>query len=466
MSTLALSTGQEYNTHLKKDLVSAPKKALSAVGSGLKAATFGGAGAVIGDIFGETAGSLVSSLGMGGNKKDDKSKSWGDIANIIKAELKGLIEPIQEEKKEEKKVTAKKVKEVASPSVIDAASFMSEIVKASHEQIESLIKEKGITDEKVIVKLKEAEQAALEEIAKSLQASHGKDGLTVEHLRNIEANTQQLLGIMGKSEEEKFEANKPTAQKVAVTALTENENSPLGGLFGAFKKLTGMFGGLGSSIASFGSALTTAMGVISKLPMKGLATGALAAVAIDALTDAYSSFKTGESNKYADAANSAAEGLGLVKSGESIGSGLYDFIHKNDGPDFSNMDDATRVKVKSVMEKAKVGAPLTEAEKVTATTYEIDTSKSKIIPSKKAPTAVAAPTNTSSPQSEQAKEVVASTAQLNATSEAKAQQPIVIPMPVPQQASKAAEDVLNYVTTNGESTFRRLSDRLFSTAFV
>lgn len=465
MSTLKLSTGQDYNTHLKQDLVSMPKKAISAVGSGIRSATFGLAGGVVGDLFGETAGGLVSALGQkSSKKKDDKERSWGDAWQIIKAEMKGLLKPIEEKKEEEKKSTAKKVP--AAPGNIDVASFVAEITKASHEETARLIEEKGITDEKIIAKLKEAEMAALEEIGKALYASHGKDGLTVEHLKNIESNTQQLLGLMGKSEEEKFEANKPTAQKVAVQALSENENSPLGGLFASFKKLAGMFGGLGSLVSSFGGALTTAMSVISKLPMKGLATGALAAVAIDSLTDAYNSFKTGESNKYADAANNTAEALGLIDKGQTIGTAAYDAKEKLLG--FFGLSDQdkedTRLKeaLKPVYEKMKAGKKVPEqlvsdVERLYGEKVPLELIQKK--------TAIASPTNTASPQTEAAAEVVSGAAQLSAIQEKQAA-PIIIPVPTPQAASKASEDVLNYVTTNGESTFRRLSDRLFSTAFV
>lgn len=466
MSELTLSTGQKYNTHLKKDLVAAPKRALSVVGSGIRSATFAGAGAVASGLFGDTAGAIVSSLGTKkAKKKDDKEKTLSDIWSIVKAELKALKDPIVEEKKEEKKeATVKKNKTV---DVIDVASFMKEIIKASNEQTDAFIKEKGITDEKLIFKLKEAESAALEEISKSLQQSHGHAGLTVEHLKNIESNTNQLLGLLGKSEEEKFEATKPTAQKVAVAALSENENSPLGSIFASFKKLSGMFGSLSGIVGQFGGALTTAMSVISKLPMKGLATGAIAAVAIDALTDAYMSFQTGKSNKYADKANELAADIGLIEKGSSLGSTLYDKVHGT-GPDLSNADDKTRQQVQQVMEKAKIGAPLTEAEKKTATTYEIDTSKSKIIPNSQKvtePSVISVPTNTSSPQTTAAAEVVAGASQLSTTKQ-HAPQPIIIPVPTPAPQSKANDEVLNYVTTNGESTFRRLSDRQFSTAFV
>lgn len=473
MSAITLSTGQEYNPHLKQALVSSPGKAFSALKSGVRAAAFTGAGSVVGQMFGETAGNLVSSFAYSSKKdKKDKKKSFADYKNIIGAELKGLFEKSQEvgqevgqevDQEKEKKVKKEPKK---GNAVIDVKTFMGEIVKASHEQLEELIKEKGITDEKVVAKLKEAEQAALEEIAKSLQAQAGADGLTVEHLKNIESNTNQLLKFFDQanSEEARFEANKPTAEKVAVKQLTEKTDSPLGGLFAALKNLGGVVGSLGSVMSG---AIGTITGLLSKIPKGGLAVGALGALGIDALSDAYNSYKTGESNKYADLANKGAEKLGLVDKGESIGSSVYSMTDKVAGffglSDSQKEDKRIKETLKPTYEQFKAGGTVPEQlvgdlERLYGVKVPVQQIKKRGV--------VVESTNSASPQSEQAKEVVAGSAELSAAKTEKASQPIVIPVPTPQQASKAAEDVLNYVTTNGESTFRRLNDRLFSTAFV
>ena len=69
-----------------------------------------------------------------------------------------------------------------------------------------------------------------------------------------------------------------------------------------------------------------AKGVLGKIGVSGLAragaVGALGAVAADSISDAYHSYKTGESNKYADFANKVTGG----GDNESIGSRLYDTV--------------------------------------------------------------------------------------------------------------------------------------------
>lgn len=471
---MKLSTGQEYNPHLKEDLKKtfsmdaikgSVKSFMSGTASKIREATAFGSGEILDSFIGEWAGDWARSKAYKSDESETKDKSLKDYVSIFRAEVADLlgmynrnVEPESTTETEEsttvKEVAKESIKNLGVNSIDDLEELIYEMRRTSEEELLKYIADNNITDSKLTDDLIEAIHAANLEVELGLRKQFKLEEKNAKTLERIAKSSEDTTKEVKAQNQDVYSADRedsivePKEEKKS-TDIMESLKNIIPGIMSTFA-------GLKTTLLSIAKTIATAIGIKS-------AAGGIIDAASNVPGTAKKAGGSGLLNKVkgigkvgarflgpvAAVAGAAAAGYWaggkinetLEANNISLGSMAYDGIDSIKGSTIGNMFG-----FKSDKQKLD----------------EIEAKTQQIIQQKKA-----VQIETQSIQQRQSGQLAANSERLENNNMNSKTAPIVVSAPQSntQVTSKSSEN-LNISSFNVDPTFRRLNEKLFGLAHI